>query len=76
MCIITLHINTYKLVTIARKKKTLQKHPFHAKIKVPIVKISYMGYFKLYYVLLELRKVVIFVCFNVTIYINFELLNY
>jgi len=43
---------------------------------VPIVKISYMGHFKLYYVLLELGKVVIFACFNVTIYIKFELLNY
>jgi hypothetical protein len=75
MCIITFHINTYKLGTIARKKN-LTKQPFHVKIKVPIVKISYMGYFKLYYALLELRKVVIFACFNVTIYIMFELFNY
>ncbi len=35
-----------------------------------------MGYSKFYYALLELRKVVIFACFNVTIYIQFEFLNY
>jgi hypothetical protein len=35
-----------------------------------------MGYSKLYYVLLDLKKVVIFVCFNVTIYIEPELFNY
>jgi hypothetical protein len=58
------------------KKKNLTKQPFHAKIKVPIVKFSYMGYSMVYYALLELRKVVIFACFNVTIYIKFELLNY
>jgi hypothetical protein len=43
---------------------------------VPIVQIFYMGYFKLYYALLDLKKVVIFACFNVMIYIEFELLNY
>ncbi len=58
------------------EKKNLTKHPFHGKIKVPIAKKIYMGHFKLYYVLLELRKVVIFACFNVTIHIKFELLNY
>jgi hypothetical protein len=35
-----------------------------------------MGYSKFYYALLELRKVVIFSGFNVTIYIKFVLLNY
>jgi len=45
MCIIIFHINTYKLVTIDQKKN-LTKQPFHAKIKVPIVKISYMSYSK------------------------------
>jgi hypothetical protein len=41
-----------------------------------IVKIPYMGYFKLYYVLLDLKKVMSFACFNVMIYIGFEFLNY
>jgi len=45
-------------------------------MKVLIVKISYMGCSKFYYALLELRKVVIFACFNVMIYIKFEFLNY
>jgi len=35
-----------------------------------------MGYSKLYYALLDLKKVVIFTCFNVMIYIEFKLLNY
>jgi hypothetical protein len=35
-----------------------------------------MGYFKFYYVLLDLKKIVIFVYFNVTIYIEFEFFNY
>jgi hypothetical protein len=35
-----------------------------------------MGYFKLYYTLLNLKKVVIFAYFNVMIYIEFEFLNY
>jgi hypothetical protein len=35
-----------------------------------------MGYSKLYYALLDLKKVVIFTCFNVTIYIEFDLFNY
>ncbi len=34
-----------------------------------------MTYSKLYYALLYLKKVVIFVYFNVKIYIEFELLN-
>jgi hypothetical protein len=35
-----------------------------------------MVYFKFYYALLDLKKVMIFACFNVTIYIEFELLVY
>jgi hypothetical protein len=35
-----------------------------------------MIYFQLYYALLDLKKVVIFAFFNVTIYIEFEFLNY
>jgi hypothetical protein len=35
-----------------------------------------MGYSKLYYLLLDFKKVVIFTYFNATIYIEFELLNY
>jgi hypothetical protein len=35
-----------------------------------------MGYYKLYYALLDLKKVVISTYFNVTSYIEFELFNY
>jgi hypothetical protein len=35
-----------------------------------------MGYSKLYYALLDLKKVVIFAYFNVMIYIVFEFHNY
>jgi len=35
-----------------------------------------MAYLKLYYVLLDFEKVVIFACFNAIIYIEFEILNY
>jgi hypothetical protein len=35
-----------------------------------------MGYSKFYYALLDLKKVVSFICFNLTIYIEFELFNY
>jgi hypothetical protein len=35
-----------------------------------------MGYSRLYYALLDLRKVVISTYFNVMIYIKFELFNY
>jgi hypothetical protein len=35
-----------------------------------------MVYFKFYYALLDLKKVMIFACFNVMIYIEFELLVY
>jgi hypothetical protein len=74
MCIVTFHINPYKIVTIGQKNLT--KQLFYARINVPIVSISSMGYFKLYYVLLDLKNVVISTYFNVTIYIGFELLNY
>jgi hypothetical protein len=40
---------------------------------MPIVEISYMVYSKFYYALLHLKKVGIFTCFNVTIYIESEL---
>jgi hypothetical protein len=43
---------------------------------VSIVEIFYMSYLKLYYSLLDLKKIVISAYFNVTIYIEFELLNY
>ncbi len=35
-----------------------------------------MAYPKLYYALLDLKKVMICTCFNVMIYIMFELFNY
>jgi hypothetical protein len=35
-----------------------------------------MAYSKLYYALLDLKKVMISTCFNVMIYIKFELFNY
>jgi hypothetical protein len=35
-----------------------------------------MGYSKFYYALLDLKKVMILTYFNVTIYIEYELLNY
>jgi hypothetical protein len=35
-----------------------------------------MDYYKLYYALLDLKKVVISTYFNVTIYIEFDLFNY
>jgi hypothetical protein len=43
---------------------------FYARIKVSFKKISYMGYFKLYYSILDLKKIVISAYFNVTIYIE------
>jgi hypothetical protein len=43
---------------------------------VLVFKKIYMAYSKLYYVLLDLKKVVIFGCFNVMIYYEFEFLNY
>jgi hypothetical protein len=57
-------------------QKNLRKQPFYAKIKVPIVQILYVAYSKLYYALFDLKKVVIFACFNVTIYVELELFNY
>jgi hypothetical protein len=73
-CITTFHINLYKIVTIG--KKNLITQFFYARIKVAIIFKNYMGYFKLYYTLLDLKKVVIFAYFNVMIYIEFEFLNY
>jgi hypothetical protein len=35
-----------------------------------------MGYSKLYYAILDLKKIVTFACFIVMICIEFELLNY
>jgi len=35
-----------------------------------------MAYSKLYYALLDLKKVMISTCFNVMIYIKFQILNY
>jgi hypothetical protein len=46
-------------------------------INIPIIiHKSYIGYFKFYYTLLDFTKVVISSHFNVTIYIEFEHLNY
>jgi hypothetical protein len=46
-------------------------------ISIPVLMDkSYISYFKFYYELWNLKKVVIFTCFNVTIYIEFEHLNY
>jgi hypothetical protein len=67
-------MNPYKIVTISKNKS--YKITLHAKIKVSIVQISYNAYSKFYYVLLNLKEVVIFAYFNVTIYFEFELLNY
>jgi hypothetical protein len=41
-----------------------------------LFKISYMGYSKFYYPLLDLKKVVIFAYFNVMVYIELELFYY
>jgi hypothetical protein len=43
---------------------------------VSIVFFFNMGYFKFYYALLDLKKVVISTYFNMTIYIEFEFFNY
>jgi hypothetical protein len=56
--------------------KTFTKPLFYGKIKVSIVQISYMGYFKFYYSLLDLKKVVTFAYFNVSKDIEFEFFNY
>jgi hypothetical protein len=53
------------------RQKNLIKQSFYARIKVPIVKKIYVGYSKLYYALLDLKKVVIFAYF-----IEFEIPNY
>ncbi len=59
-----------------RQKKNFTKQLFYARIKVPIVYISYMGFSKFYYSLLDLTKVMISAYFNVIIYIGFELFTY
>ncbi len=46
---------------IIGQKKEPYKTTIYARIKVPIFKKIYMGYSKLYYALLNLRKVMIFV---------------
>jgi hypothetical protein len=71
---ITFHINPYKIVTTG--KINFIKQFFNVRIKVPIFLISYMAYSKLYDLLLDWKKVVISIYFNVTIYIEFELLDY
>jgi hypothetical protein len=45
------------------RKKKITNQPFHARIKVSIDYISYMVYSKLYYALLDFKKVVIFAFF-------------
>jgi len=62
--IITFYINYYKIVIVGKK---FTKQPFYASIKVSIVKKHYVGYFKFYYALLDLKKVVISACFSVTL---------
>ncbi len=59
-----------------RPKKDFTKQPFYTRIKMLIFLFYLVSYSKLYYVLLDLKKVVISICFNVTIYIDFEFLNY
>jgi len=68
-------MNPYKIVAIGQKK-ILPKKFVYARIKVSIVSIFYMGYSKLCYALLNLKKVMIFACFNVMIYIEFGLFDY
>jgi hypothetical protein len=70
------HIPYKPLQNYDYMQKNLIKEPFYVRIKVPIVQKIYMGYFKLYYALLDLKKVLIFACFNVMICIKFEPLNY
>jgi hypothetical protein len=64
----------YKIVT--KGKIPYKTVFFYVRIKVLIVQKIYMSYFKFYYSLLNLKTIVIFIYFNVTIYIEFELLNY
>jgi len=61
---------------IISTQKNLTKQLIFVKIKVSIISIFYMAYSKLYYALLDLKKVMIFTCFNVMIYIKFEFSNY
>ncbi len=83
MTITNCDLNTYSHIPYKplqdsdyKQKKPLQKQLFYARIKRSIVEIFYMGYFKLYYSLLDLKKIVISTYVNVKIYIEFELLNY
>ncbi len=57
-------------------KRNLTKQPFDARIKVSIVQFFFRWIVLSYYALLDLKKVVISACFNVMIYIEFELFNY
>jgi hypothetical protein len=59
-----------------QKQKNLTKIAFLCSNKGANCLNFYMGYSKLYYALLDLKKVVLFSNFNVMIYIEFELLNY
>ncbi len=59
-----------------KEKKKLCKTILYARIKVLVFKISYMGYSKLCYALLDLKKVMSFAYFKVIINIEFELFNY
>lgn len=43
---------------------------------MPIVYFFYMGYSKFLYALLDFKKVVIFIYFDVMIYIEYEFFNY
>jgi hypothetical protein len=70
------HIPCKPLQDCDYRQNNLTEQWFHARIKVLIVFKNYMCYLKLYYVLLNLKKVMIFAYFNVKIYSEFEFLNY
>jgi len=70
------HIPYVPLQDCDYRQNTLQNSFFYVRIKVLIVQKIYMSYFKFYYSLLNMKRIVIFFYFNVTIYIEFELLNY
>jgi hypothetical protein len=58
----------------------MQKSPYritlYARVNVSIVKFLNMGYSKIKYVLLDLKKVVISICFSVKFCIEFGILDY
>ncbi len=56
--------------------KNIYKQSFYVRIKTLIVQISCVSYSKFYSTLLNFKKVLISLCFNVMIDIEFELLNY